>query len=64
MVSGDNLETATAVAIRSGILTEEESKQKYACMPAEEFRRLVGEVRKESAGDGTFKMILSNKKEF
>mmetsp|Transcript_34255 Transcript_34255/g.25322 ORF Transcript_34255/g.25322 Transcript_34255/m.25322 type:complete len:87 (+) Transcript_34255:637-897(+) len=26
MVSGDNLQTATAVAIKAGILTEEESK--------------------------------------
>jgi magnesium-transporting ATPase (P-type) len=26
MVSGDNLETATAVAIKAGILDEEESK--------------------------------------
>jgi len=26
MVSGDNLETATAVAIKAGIISEEESK--------------------------------------
>lgn len=64
MVSGDNLETATAVAIKAGILTEEESKQKYACMPAEEFRKLVGEVRQERDGAGNFRMVVQNRKEF
>jgi len=33
-------------------------------MPAEEFRKLVGEVRKETDGEGNFKMIIQNKKEF
>ena len=46
MVSGDNLETATAVAIKAGIITEEESKLRYTCMAAEEFRKLVGGMRK------------------
>ena len=46
MVSGDNLETATAVAIKAGIITEEESKQRYTCMAGEEFRKLVGGMRK------------------
>ncbi len=64
MVSGDNLETATAVAIQAGILTEEESKQKYACMTAEEFRRLVGEVKRERDGEGTYKLSIQNKAEF
>lgn len=52
MVSGDNLETATAVAIKAGILTEEEAKQKYCVMQAEEFRKLVGGLRKELDKDG------------
>ena len=47
MVSGDNLETATAVAIKAGIITEEESKQRYTCMVGEEFRKLVGGMRKK-----------------
>ncbi len=64
MVSGDNLETARAVAIKAGIISEEESKQKYACMPAEEFRKLVGEVRKEADSEGNVRMIIQNKKEF
>jgi Ca2+-transporting ATPase len=58
MVSGDNLETATAVAIKAGILNEEEAKTKYACMTAEEFRKLVGEVRRERDSEGNFKMSV------
>jgi len=50
MVSGDNLQTAQTVAIRAGILTEEEANQKYAVMSADEFRRLVGGIRKEMDG--------------
>lgn len=58
MVSGDNLETATAVAIKAGILSEEESKQRYACMPADEFRKLVGGMRKSVDGEGNIKMEI------
>jgi magnesium-transporting ATPase (P-type) len=46
MVSGDNLETATAVAINAGIITAEEAKLKYTVMAAEDFRKLVGGMRK------------------
>lgn len=64
MVSGDNLETATAVAIRAGIISEEDSKHKYACMSAEEFRKIVGGMRQVNTGDGNYKMEVTNKKEF
>jgi magnesium-transporting ATPase (P-type) len=64
MVSGDNLETATQVAIRAGIITEEEAKVKYTCMPAEEFRKMVGGMRRELDGEGNQKMYIQNKKEF
>jgi magnesium-transporting ATPase (P-type) len=46
MVSGDNLETATAVAIKAGIITLEESKKRNTCMTGEEFRKNVGGMRK------------------
>jgi magnesium-transporting ATPase (P-type) len=58
MVSGDNIDTATAVAIKAGILTEEESKHHNACMSGEEFRKLVGEVRKEIDADGKERSII------
>lgn len=52
MISGDNLDTATAVAIKAGILTEEDAKQKYTCMSGEEFRKMVGSLKKEIDGEG------------
>ena len=59
MVSGDNLETAKAVAIQAGIVTEEEaSKNRYTCMTAEEFRKLVGELRRERDSEGNFRMSI------
>ena len=45
MVSGDNLETAIAVAIKAGIISEEDCKQRYSCMTGEDFRKLVGGIR-------------------
>jgi Ca2+-transporting ATPase len=48
LVSGDNLDTAVACAIKAGILTEEEAKQNNACMTGEEFRRIVGGLVKDS----------------
>lgn len=44
MVSGDHLETAKQVAIKAGIITEQEAKEKYVCMTGEEFRNIVGPV--------------------
>lgn len=64
MVSGDNLETATAVAIKAGIITEEESKQRHTCMAADEFRKLVGGMRKTIGPDGNERMEIQNKQEF
>jgi len=64
MVSGDNLETAVAVAIKAGILTEEESKHSNACITGEEFRRICGEVRKEFDADRNEKVTIQNKDEF
>ena len=53
MISGDNLDTAKAVAVDTGILTLEEYKgslhledQKKFAMDAKEFREMVGEVIK------------------
>lgn len=40
MVTGDNVETARAIAHECGILTEEDLKKKYAVMEGSEFRKL------------------------
>jgi len=46
MVSGDHMSTAKAVAIKAGIMSEQESEQKYVCMTGEEFRKFVGTIKK------------------
>lgn len=50
LVSGDNLETAIATAVKAGIITEEEAKSPNACMTGEEFRTKVGGVVKDKEG--------------
>ncbi len=64
MVSGDQIDTATAIAIKAGILTEDEAKMKYAVMHADEFRKIVGGMRKEIDPNGNVRHIIQNKKEF
>jgi hypothetical protein len=46
------------VAIKAGILTEEEAKMKYAVMHADEFRKIVGGMRKEIDPDGNVRHII------
>ena len=48
MVTGDNLDTATAIALDARILNEEEydpdhlrADQKYTCMTGKQFRELI-----------------------
>ena len=38
MISGDNIHTAIATAVKAGILSEEELKIDKVCMTGEEFR--------------------------
>jgi magnesium-transporting ATPase (P-type) len=76
MVSGDNVDTARAVAVDVGILTMEEyngsahlEDQKKFAMDAKEFREQVGEVIKSEqvAEDGqepTFTYSLTNQQRF
>jgi magnesium-transporting ATPase (P-type) len=51
LVSGDNLETAIATAVKAGIITDEEAKSQNACMTGEEFRTKVGGVVKDKEGN-------------
>jgi len=44
MISGDNLHTAIAAAIKAGILAEGDEHVQYRCMTGEEFRNMVGGV--------------------
>jgi len=60
MISGDNLQTAIAYAIKAGIITEEESKRENACITGEEFRRLAGGLVKDQHGN----YVLERKEDF
>ena len=42
MISGDNILTAKSVAIKAGIIMNEDAEQEYVCMTGEEFRNEVG----------------------
>jgi magnesium-transporting ATPase (P-type) len=64
MVSGDHLETAKAVAIKAGIISEAEANDRYCCMTGEEFRNAVGQLRKELDSEGNAKMHIQNIQEF
>ena len=46
MVTGDNLDTAKAIAIEAGIVSRETADQKYVCMEGKEFRELCGGLKK------------------
>lgn len=46
MVTGDNLDTAKAIAIDAGIVSREDADKKYVCMEGKEFRELCGGLKK------------------
>ena len=58
MVSGDHIETAKQTAIKAGIITEAESREKFVCMTGEDFRAAVGTMRPERGNDGKEKQCI------
>ena len=44
MVTGDNLETAKAIAFEAGILTKYDLDLKFSCMEGDVFRNLCGGI--------------------
>jgi magnesium-transporting ATPase (P-type) len=55
MVTGDNIDTAKAIAVNAGILTEEQAyqnKEPYAYMIGQDFRKLCGQIKKETGPNG------------
>jgi magnesium-transporting ATPase (P-type) len=46
MVTGDNLDTAKAIAIEAGIVTAANADTRYVCMEGKQFRELCGGLKK------------------
>lgn len=71
MVTGDNLDTATAIAVEAGLITREEAEQEYTCMEGKQFRELCGGLVKlqdteggrlvEEIGNKAFFRIIKDK---
>jgi Ca2+ transporting ATPase len=54
MVTGDNIDTARAIALKCGIISEDHGKEKERVMDGKEFNRQIregGEVGREGARD-------------
>lgn len=66
MVTGDNLDTAKAIAVEAGIVRAEDADKEYVCMEGKQFRELLGEFKKMDDGKnrGYLKEQISNKKLF
>ena len=47
LISGDHFQTACAVALRAGIINEEDLNNGRACMQADEFRALLARTDKD-----------------
>lgn len=62
MISGDHIETAKAVAVKAGIISSTEADQPSVCMTAEEFRKQIGEIRKEIDDEGNEKVLFKDEK--
>lgn len=63
MVTGDNVDTAKAIAIDAGILDPSKADDEYACMDGKTFRELLGPLKKiEDPNDrGLLKEEIANK---
>jgi len=62
MVTGDNLDTAKAIAMNAGILSKKDVEQKYACMDGKTFREEVGGLEEEKDGKKTVEKIKNEQK--
>jgi magnesium-transporting ATPase (P-type) len=56
MVTGDNLDTAKAIAIEAGLVSAAQANEQYVCMEGKEFRELCGGLVKLPDLEGTGKL--------
>lgn len=66
MVTGDNIDTATAIAIEAGILKKEDKDKQYVCMVGQQFREEIGGLKKleDHDGSGRLREEIGNKSAF
>jgi Ca2+ transporting ATPase len=66
MVTGDNLDTAKAIALEAGLLTAAEAEHEYACMEGKTFRELCGGLKKieDTSDRNLLKEEIGNKAQF
>lgn len=64
MVTGDNLDTAKAIALEAGILDPRDSDKRYACMDGKTFREACGGLRKIETGNDLLREEIVNKEVF
>ena len=64
MVTGDNIETAKAIAIEAGILTRAQIDNKYSCMDGKSFREACGGLRRIETQSGLLKEEIVDQNNF
>ena len=64
MVTGDNLDTAKAIALEAGILKPQDMDVEYACMDGKTFREACGGLRKIETGSDLLREEIVNKEVF
>ena len=64
MVTGDNIDTAKAIAREAGILTDADMKKEYACMTGEQFAEEIGGLKQIENEKGYTKEEVGNKQAF
>lgn len=75
MCTGDNIDTATAISLNAGIVTQEDiqkgndhfgsddeegNPKNYVCMTGENFRKVVGGIVSEVKKDADGKILYQN----
>jgi len=66
MVTGDNLDTAKAIAVEAGIIRAEDADKEFVCMEGKQFRELCGGLKKidDPSNRGKLKEEIGNKRKF
>ena len=61
MVTGDNLDTAKAIALEAGLLDPRNANLEYACMDGKTFREACGGLKKIETGNDLLREEIVNK---